>query len=182
MTKPNNVARIERSEIRGRMCGLSTAPDFTLFNPGYQTTKQRKGSRTPASAVHQPPHRKVRHAPRKERLAPPSARARSPAGVPPRARWAVVTSQLSSRPCFLGLGGSARSYGPPCGEDRTHLHGRYPRPPVPVQGFNTRTGRSAGGLIPEAARVAKVMSLRPRAPHSPLPDGITRRRPFRARI
>ena len=38
------------------------------------------------------------------------------------------------------------------GEDRGLLHGRYPRPPVPVQGLNTRTGRSTGALMPKAAR------------------------------
>ena len=41
----------------------------------------------------------------------------------------------------------------PTGAERPRaLRGRYPRPPVPVQGCTSRTGRSAGQMMPEAAR------------------------------
>src|SRR5580698_6757555 len=64
-------------------------------------------------------------------------RVRSPIGVPPR----LLPSGLSalgrnSRPGFLGRG---RTFDPvrspqPGSKDLALLHGRYPRPPVPVQG------------------------------------------------
>jgi len=59
------------------------------------------------------------------------------------------------RPGFLGLGESALPYHarPNRGaKDSAPLHGRYPRPPVPVQGCTSQTGRSTGRHDAQAAR------------------------------
>ncbi len=63
------------------------------------------------------------------------------------------------------------------GEDRGLLHGRYPRPPVPVQGLNTHSGRSTGALMPKAAR-ERVTSPRAGAALAPMPGSVSRTRPF----
>ena len=94
---------------------------------------------------------------------------RSPIGVPLR----LLPSGLSalgrnSRPGFLGRG---RTFDPvrslqPGSKDLALLHGRYPRPPVPVQG-NAPPGPVIVpvSMMPEAAR-ERIVSFRPRAPHS----------------
>ena len=44
------------------------------------------------------------------------------------------------------------------------LHGRYPRPPVPVQGCTSQTGRSTGLRDAQSRPGTAVTSRRPRAP------------------
>ena len=83
-----------------------------------------------------------------------SSGTRSPFGAPPRRSTEAVRPRLfDSRPAFPGIAGAS---------------GRYPLFPVPVQRSTPRTGRNAGGLMPEAAR-ERTVSVRARAPR-PLPQ------------
>ena len=125
-------------------------------------------------------------------------RARSPAGVPLRLSPEGLSSQrLSFRPCFLGLGRSARSCtaAPTGGRRPCAVATGVTRPekPVPVQRRTSRDplptlprlrGRVGRGWQADARSRpgAQLMKPRPRAPHSLLPPGITGRRPLRARF
>ena len=123
------------------------------------------------------------------RGAPRRARA---AGTPFRARGAPKTGALASRRSTAALASrsrpsgsapghaswdvaDARSYGPPTGAKIVRVStGVTTRPPVPVQGLNTHTGRSTGALMPKAAR-ERVTSPRAGAALAPF-QGVSSRR------
>jgi hypothetical protein len=103
---------------------LSTPTPNPSPQGGGESTK---GGRTPTDAVPQPLHRLSAA----RTLQGALACRRSTNG----SRQTVVTFWLSSRPCFLRLGGSARSYGPPSGEDRNAFPRALPAPACPSPGF-----------------------------------------------
>ena len=94
--------------------------------------------------------------------------ARSPIGVPPRLLPSGLSSlRRNSRPGFLGRGRTfdpVRPHQPGC-RDLALFHGRYPRRLSQSRECTSRTGHSAGQMMPKAARERSV-SFRPRAPHS----------------
>ena len=57
--------------------------------------------------------------------------------------------EAQPRPCFLRLGGSAGSYGPPSGEDLCAPPRALPAPACPSPASTSRTGHNAGRLMPE---------------------------------
>jgi hypothetical protein len=125
---------IERSRVSPR----STRHQIPFDSlPAPKTRfRQQKGSRTPRDAVPQPP--------RFWRGARLAIRARLSA-FHCGSRWAVVTPQLSSRPCILGLGGNARSHGPPFGEDRN----ASPRALPAARLSQSRVSTPAPAVVPE---------------------------------
>ena len=91
-------------------------------------------------------------------------------------RWAVATSQLSSRPGFLGLGRSARSEKPaPTGAKTLRCYAGVTRARLSQSSESTsHTGRSTGALMPKAAR-ERVTSPRAGAALAPF-QGVSSRR------
>jgi hypothetical protein len=139
------VAWMERSEIRGRRRGFRGRSRISLRS--IRATKQtNKGSGTPRNGCVS-----LRASGRGSAL---KAGARSPLGVPPR---------FSSGDCHPLTQLQARHPGTwrermilwtaNRGEDRTRLRGRYPRPPIPVQGAPPAPAIVPASMMPEAARV-----------------------------
>jgi hypothetical protein len=123
-----------------------------------QDHAQEKGSGTPADAFVVCPYASgVRDAPRKRRLAPPSAcgRARLPA-------FHYGSHQRDFRPEGSASGQASRKRRESCG---------VPHAPSRSQRCTSRAGRNAGRHDARAARVRSV-SFRPRAPHSLRPQGV----------
>ena len=117
------------------------------FASSFRKDENEKGSGTPTDA-----HPACRAAGTAAR----SAGARTPIGVPPRFfPWDYSSPGCSSRPCFLGRGGAPILSRPPSGgRTERSLCGRYPpQKPVPVQRAPRGPVRSAGRLMPKAARV-----------------------------
>ena len=105
----------------------------------------------------------MRHAPRKERLAPPSASGalacrRSTAAL---AKGTFVAQGSASGHASCDLAGAHDLMDRQPGRRPYALPRALSAPACPSPGFNTRSGHSAGRLMPKAARVARVMSLRP---------------------
>ena len=101
---------------------------------------------------------------------------RSPVGVPPRLSPEGLSSQrLNSRPCFLRLGGASDPvrFAQPGATDLALLRGRYPRPPVPVQGCTSQTGRSAGLIDARSRPGGNGDEPPPAGAALALPDGVT---------
>jgi hypothetical protein len=124
--KKESVARIERSEIRGRRSGSDAAPGFRCAQPGLQN---KKGSETPADAfVSMRPHHT-------DAAAHPAGCARLSA-FHHGACCGDRTPQLNSRYALPGT--------------ELRRSGRYPPPAVPVQRASRRpVVMPAGRMTPE---------------------------------
>ena len=126
----------------------------------YSPSQQTNGSGTPAGVCVHPPRLRAARV----------LRTRSPVGVPPRLLPSGLSPlSLSSRPGFLGRGGSASSYQarPNRGaKDSRAAKRALPAPACPSPG-NAPPGPVVMpvSMMPEAARERSV-SFRPRAPHS----------------
>jgi hypothetical protein len=119
--------------------------------------RKNKGGETPADAMFDCPHASgVRYAPRKERLAPPSAcgRARLPAFHRGSCQGDFRPQGSASGQASWDASGALDPVRPPQpgGGDLTRLNGCYPPRPVPVQRSTSRAGRIAGRMMPETAR------------------------------
>jgi len=98
--------------------------------------------------------------------AAPPKRGGSPIGVPPRfsPQGAFVPEAPASGQASWDVAGALGPVGlsQPGGRDFALLHGRYPRPPVPVQCSTSRSGHSAGE---HDARAARERGVWPRRGH-----------------
>ncbi len=122
-------------------------------------TEKKKGKRNAGRRNVSCPHASgVRYTPRKGGLRRPPL-----AGALACRRSTAVLAKGTAHPQGSASGQASRdaagAFGPvrppqPGGGDLALLHGRYPRrkKPVPVQRCTSRAGRSAGRLMPEAAR------------------------------
>jgi hypothetical protein len=129
------VARTERSEGRVRLRSSNGAPGFHFVQSGLRSYERKKGSGTPADALSHVPHASgARGAPRKGRLAPPSAygRARLPAFHHGSRQGTYVTH------------GAAQAMLPGTRSERALPAIAYPSPVS-----TSRAGPSAGRLMPE---------------------------------
>jgi hypothetical protein len=106
------VARMERSEIRGRPTSLNAAPGLRCAPSGLQIKREaeRRQTHCPSSA-------------RKRRAARAEAQRASPVGVPPRRllRRANATAQLQLRASWDLVG----AHDPDGSKDRALFNGRY---------------------------------------------------------
>jgi hypothetical protein len=132
------------------------AGPFDQFCKPRKEAKKKEGCGTPADADSYPPHLAARHAP---------SRTRTPSGVPPRLSpmgLVIPKAQLQAR-----LPGMWRLKA--AGFSRRRL--------APVSASTSRTGHSAGRLMPEAARkrpakpfAGTVLARRPGMPPEPPPS------------
>ena len=151
------VARVERSEIRGRSCGFhcrsrTAAPGFRFAQPEL---RKEQGSRTPTDAV-------------RNRLpfgkrAP--CRARSPVGVPRR-----FLSKGLTHPEDSASDQASRSAAPIGG-------GGIPPASAPVTASTSHAGHCAGRLMSETARAQRRRNPARGHRNSLPPAGVTGRRP-----
>ena len=171
------VARMERSVIRERRCSVAFAPDCAALHPGYEE-ERKEGDGTPrdASSRAAPRGTNVTARPRFGRGAAPTGAARLSA-FHRGSRRSVVTFRLSSRPGFLGRGGSTQSYGPPTGAKIAgRVTGVIRARLSQSRGSTPHTGRSTGahdaqsrpGVGGKPARRHRTRSDRPAC----RPDGV----------
>ena len=126
------------------------SPDYAALHPGYETYEQRKEEKEAArrKACFTNLRTRVRRAP--TLIPPPQAGegtggGSSPSGVPLRLFPGTFGPKALLQARLPGTWQDVIRTPAPTGERRPRaLHGRYPRPPVPVQGRTSRTGRSAG--------------------------------------
>ena len=158
-TRANSASSLRGAKRRGNPDPHARLDCFASLAMTDGRTNQKEGKRNADRRVSNRPHHFG--------CGSVLSGARSPVGVPPRfclagfrplratsgqVSWDVARTPICNDPPTGG------SIGRSC-------CGRYPPPPVPVQGRTPRTGRSAGQMMPEAARERSV-SFRPRAPHS----------------
>ena len=158
------------------------SPDYAALHPGYDDQRKKEAERRQTCSANLRALR-ARRAPLSLSPLPRAGEgregARSPIGVPPR----LLPSGLSalgrnSRPGFLGRGRTfdpVRSLQPGSKDSRSYAGVTRARLSQSRE-RTSRTGRSAGQMMPEAAR--RSVSFRARAPHSlRLQEYPRRRRP-----
>jgi hypothetical protein len=138
-----------------RVPAVAAGP-FDQFCKPRKKAKKKEGCGTPVNADSYPPHLAARHAP---------CRTRTPSGVPPRLSpmgLVIPKAQLQAR-----LPGTRRRKA--AGFSRRRL--------APITASTSRTGHSAGRLMPEAARkrpakpfAGTVLARRPGMPPEPPPS------------
>jgi hypothetical protein len=115
-------------------------------------TKRRKGKRNA--------ERRNVSSPRQRRGSALKAGARSPLGVPPRlSSGGALPPNSAPGQASWDLAGAFDLIDRQPGEDRTPLHGRYPRQPVPVQRAPPAPAIVPAGVMPRAAREPVTSSL-----------------------
>ncbi len=175
---PPTEGEAKQSRSRGAIFSARASffPASCLTASPFAIPTKRRGSGTPRNALFLtascgralPPVRAL-----------DAGRAQSRSALASRRSTAALVGRLSPPNSAPGHASwdlaDVRSCWPPTeAKIATLLRGRYPRPPVPVQGLNTRTGRSTGALMPKAAR-ERVTSPRAGAALAPF-QGVSSRR------
>ncbi len=152
------VARMSVSEIRGKQQGFNAVPGFRFVHPGYD--RKKKGRRNAGKRV-------VLTSASFQMRRACERRARLSAFHRGSDRWAFRPAGAASGHASWDEAGRLILYGPLNRERKTSRSSTGVTRARQSQSreCTSRTGRSAGQLMPEAARERSV-SFRARAPHS----------------
>jgi hypothetical protein len=173
----NNVARMERSEIRERSQRSTVDPGLRCAPSGL---RRKKGSGTPKGVDFQPPRQDLPRG----RGAAALHRERPPLGVPPRFSPGGLSSPKAQRQAMLPGTRPERSilYGRPNRGAETSRRdtGVTRAEPVPVQRSTSRAGHSAGRMMPKPPG-SKGDEPKPAGTALAPPAGVAGWRPLRER-